>query len=77
MNLAGSNIRPDLFMDGSVTRSLDIQLPDEIIAIMGRELKIDYLGKRHCIMVSKKMTRSIPVRKLNVIPITLSEFLIR
>jgi len=54
MNLAGSNIRPDLFMDGSVTRSLDIQLPDEIIAIMGRELKIDYLGKRHCIMVSKK-----------------------
>ena len=52
--MAGSKKWPDLFMDGSVTRTLDIQLPDEIIAIMGRELKIDYLSKRHCIMVSKK-----------------------
>jgi len=44
----------DFFMDASVTKSLDICLPDEIIALMGRELKIDYLSKRSCVMVCKK-----------------------
>ena len=52
--MADFNARADLFMDGSVTRSLDIRLPDDIVAIMGRNLKIDYLAKRRCILVSRK-----------------------
>lgn len=46
--------KPDLMETGRVTDSLDYAIPDKIIEIIGRDLKMTYLSKRRCLLVLNK-----------------------